>query len=448
MSRVDTRALRAEVQELFASGKHKKLAECYRQLEAAEPGQGGWPHKLGELLHRMGDRPGALDALDRAAETYARSGFLMKAIAVCKLSLRIDPKHRQAADRVARLNRERGVTVPPGPAFASAASSLASGKPMTAQPLAAPRPAGPSTPPTTPIELDEVEIDIAIDEDDGRSAEERARAAAALRETPFVAVLGEAAMARLIDAAQLIDVAAGEVLFRQGDTGDALYVLEEGEVVALDEGPPRRELARLRDGAIFGEIALLTDQPRTATIQAAAPSRLLAFDRKTVGEMLAAEPAATAVLLRFLRTRLVTNLLDSSRLFAPFSPEQRIELARRFRLAEGAVGSVLVSEGERARGLHVILAGAAEVVRAVDGGEEIVARLGSGDVFGEISLLEGAAVASVRGVSRTLLLILPAAEFRSLIMTHPPLLEFASELAAARRPQAPAASVDLHLDFV
>jgi CRP-like cAMP-binding protein len=79
-------------------------------------------------------------------------------------------------------------------------------------------------------------------------------------------------------AARLMPVhaAAGEQIIRAGDHGDRFYVVDAGEVeIVLDGEPPRRESA----GAYFGEIALLRDVPRTATVRAATDVELFALDR-------------------------------------------------------------------------------------------------------------------------------------------------------------------------
>jgi CRP-like cAMP-binding protein len=69
---------------------------------------------------------------------------------------------------------------------------------------------------------------------------------------------------------------AGDEIIRVGDHGDRFYVVDKGEVeILVDDEPPRRE----GEGTYFGEIALLRDVPRTATVRAAADSDLFALDR-------------------------------------------------------------------------------------------------------------------------------------------------------------------------
>ena len=99
---------------------------------------------------------------------------------------------------------------------------------------------------------------------------------ALLRGIPIFAPLPLVTLEQLASRLSPVRVAAGDNVFRRGDPGDRFYVIGEGEVaVALDGRPP----VTLGRGAYFGEIALLRDVPRTATVTARTKVELYALER-------------------------------------------------------------------------------------------------------------------------------------------------------------------------
>ncbi len=74
-----------------------------------------------------------------------------------------------------------------------------------------------------------------------------------------------------------VEARTGQEVITQGDRGDRFYVIEQGEVEVLEDGQFRRKQG---DGACFGEIALIRDIPRTATVRATARTLLLAVERQ------------------------------------------------------------------------------------------------------------------------------------------------------------------------
>jgi CRP-like cAMP-binding protein len=80
--------------------------------------------------------------------------------------------------------------------------------------------------------------------------------------------LTDAQLYRIIDISEPMTVSKGETIFSQGDTGDRLYVVSEGEVevrVGLESGDERSQVF-LGRGQLFGEIALIDKGPRSATM--------------------------------------------------------------------------------------------------------------------------------------------------------------------------------------
>jgi len=257
-----------------------------------------------------------------------------------------------------------------------------------------------------------------------------AAAARALAATPLFAGMPSDALQDLVAKLQLVSLEVGELLFREGDPSDALYVIVEGELSVQAEGPPRVETSRLAAGTFIGEVALMTDQPRSATVICVQPAELLRIDRQTLSLVLANHGDVLRAVLRFVRDRLVDRWMRTSPLFRPFNDAERIELAAKFKFLEIDAGTVLLGAGERPDGLYIVLAGQFLVLR----NKSAVAQLGAGDLIGETALLSGGAFNSdVVARGKGLALCLPAAAFREVIMTHPHVLEYVGEQAEHSR---------------
>jgi ATP-binding cassette subfamily B protein len=147
----------------------------------------------------------------------------------------------------------------------------------------------------------------------GSTAEAPGRApspeAMRLQAVPFFASLDGVLLAALATQLTTERYAEGDVVFVEGTPGDALYVVARGQVEVLTTGPTgaERRLAVLRDGDYFGEMALLRDAPRSATVRARAPSTLLALDRVQFTRLLEAMPDLRSAFERVIGSRLEAN---------------------------------------------------------------------------------------------------------------------------------------------
>ncbi|HVS13398.1 MAG TPA: cyclic nucleotide-binding domain-containing protein [Thermoanaerobaculia bacterium] len=100
---------------------------------------------------------------------------------------------------------------------------------------------------------------------------------------------------------------AGEVIFTQGEPGDLMYVIEEGEVEIVhraEEGAPEERLAVLQHGDFFGEMAVLEGEPRTASARARTECRVLPVSGATFGKILRNNPEISVRMMRKLCGRL------------------------------------------------------------------------------------------------------------------------------------------------
>ena len=122
-----------------------------------------------------------------------------------------------------------------------------------------------------------------------RLAPARVREIALLRDTPLFSPLDPPALEGLAGALVPVEAGLGTHVIRQGDDGDRFYVIDDGRVEVTRD---RQVVATLGPGDSFGEIALLRDVPRTATVTALGPVKLLALERADFLQAVTGHPVA------------------------------------------------------------------------------------------------------------------------------------------------------------
>lgn len=109
------------------------------------------------------------------------------------------------------------------------------------------------------------------------------------------------------------DLKSGEILFRAGDPGDALYIVASGKVDVLsgstsDRGALGGTIATLGQGHAFGEMSLLSGEPRTATIRAAEDTHLLKIAKEDFEQLIAQDRELADTVKRISHQRAISNL--------------------------------------------------------------------------------------------------------------------------------------------
>lgn len=109
----------------------------------------------------------------------------------------------------------------------------------------------------------------------------------------------------------------GEVVTRQGDLGDCMFVVQRGRVEIVRERPDGSEtrLGVIEEGDLFGEMAIIEKQRRSATARAVGETRVLTVDRRTFLRRVKEDPTLALQVLKSLsqRVRHMNKLLEAAR---------------------------------------------------------------------------------------------------------------------------------------
>jgi len=450
--------LKQRLAKTLKAKKPEAALSALTLLARKEPKDSSWPRRAARLLHATSDFEGELLALRRALELQVDQGLLLDAIASCKAILALRPEDAQTLSTLNLLYQD-GRPSDPDVSMAEFDDDESRDAPLDSLQLTELIPgarsvqfgdAEPGHINEIPIEEPEVtsheEIpnlrleewspsnnleDLAaaqavclptaadsVGRSNPISGERGASLRSKLANTPLFGDLDSASLHRLISKVRVVILEAGQVLFRQGDAANCLYVVVEGAVVPIAEGERRRKLAVLERGQFFGEIGVLTKQPRNATIEAIVKTKLLAIDRRVLRQLIAKQPSVAKSILRFLRARLIDRQIRTNLFFAAFAQAEREAVARQFRILEVKDEARVVEQGKPADGLFVVLSGS--LVRIDREGGKEIGDHGLGDVFGGLSLLEGqTASCDVIARGKCWLVMLGEGRFRRILEANP-----------------------------
>lgn len=126
-----------------------------------------------------------------------------------------------------------------------------------------------------------------------------------LRQVPMFREIDPARLKLLAFTSERVKFAEGQRFFSQGDAADAAYVILEGRADVLLRTPGGEiKVAELGSNAIVGEMGIIGDSPRSATIVAAEPATALRIDKRVFLELLAQFPQMALAVMRELAGRL------------------------------------------------------------------------------------------------------------------------------------------------
>lgn len=249
--------------------------------------------------------------------------------------------------------------------------------------------------------------------------------------------LDAAGLLAMIEILDVRLVANGTVLVEEGSTGDEAFFVARGELdvrkAAAKPGSPPLALARLGSGALFGEMALLSRAPRTASVVAAVPSVVLVAKKADLDHVVEKAPSVGREFAEFCRRRMLENLMRTNFILRAAHPAERPALIERFAIRTFEAGDRIVTQGSQPEGLHLIALGEVAVVHQDKTDGTILARLGPGEVVGEVALvLRRPAIADVVAHHPTVTLFLPRERLMEVVKSHPKVFVDLYELAVKR----------------
>ena len=135
------------------------------------------------------------------------------------------------------------------------------------------------------------------------------RAATPRISSPLFADFSEADLVAVIQGLELATYGPGEILILEGDPGTSLFVITSGVVRAFvkQADGKNKQVREMGEGSFFGEIAVLSGKPRTATVTAKTQVEALILERKTLDNICKTHPSVRTTLQKFAAERLKTG---------------------------------------------------------------------------------------------------------------------------------------------
>ncbi len=329
--------------------------------------------KKAELLERLGKKKEAIREYRKVAEAYAKDGYLLQAISVNKMILRIDPSAKEIHARLAQLYTEK------------------SRESKHSRPL-----------PLIPLFSD----------------------------------LSEQELRSMLDRVQFKTFPKDTYLCREGERGDSLVIICRGEVGIYKQslGGDERRIRSLREGDCFGELGFFLDRKRHASVKSHMECETIEITWDELEAIIKIHPRVKEVLEDLFKKRVLDNLLALSPLFYPLPAADRQEVLKRFRMADISEATSIFKGGDPPHCLYLIKSGEVEIFTQDRLGKRVIlGKLGSGQLFGEIGVLFNTPRMAFASTTRpTELLELSKRDFDDLLQRFPRLQSIAKEISSKR----------------
>ncbi len=371
-------ALKQKAQKALLAGKYDEALPLYQEVHKQDPEDLRIFTKVAEMMAKTGDTKGALRAYTAIAKAYADDGFVVQAISINKLILRLDPNQTEINEKLKELSAERGDDW--------AVSTMAY----------------------------------------NAAADSTEKVKQNLERTPLLSGLSGQELEDFIASLELREYSTGDTIFGADEEGDSLYLIGMG-TVHLETKSVRGDqqtYSKLSEGEFFGELSFMGNTKHTDTAIAETDVNLLIVNRKIFDDWVKKHPSIHDTVEDFYRRRVLARLLAITPVFEGIPQEARIPLAEQFSFSFFRANDVIINEGDVENTLYLIRSGQVEVSttnKKHNPSQKIVlGKMGEGSFFGEVSMLTNRPrTASVTAVSDVELLMLTSEKFKEITKQFP-----------------------------
>jgi len=382
-------AVKSKAEAYFSKGKLKEAIEAYESIKSYAGKDPRISLRIGEIYRKIGKNNEAIDAYKLAADAFITQGFITKAIGVCKVIMDIDPSQADVQRKIAELYTKKGFVT-------------GTGKKAEEE-----KPAG----------------------DAGREAGKFPR-------TPLFSDLSRDELVTLIGKVRYQTVSQGEFVFKEGDSGDSIYIINNGEVeiISRDRRGNDVALATLKEGDFFGEFGFFSNARREASVRAKSPASLLEIVKKDIADIIERHRRVAGVIFDFYKERVVDRLMALSPVFEPVTPGDRKVILARLTSSKYESGATIVRQGDIGDTMYLIKEGKVRVwLNDPLKGNIEVTTLSEGDFFGEIALATSRPrVANVTAITDTELVLFSRPMIKDILAKYPDIKKIMEDVIKAR----------------
>ncbi|XP_050524071.1 cAMP-dependent protein kinase type II regulatory subunit [Daktulosphaira vitifoliae] len=215
-----------------------------------------------------------------------------------------------------------------------------------------------------------------------KSDEQRQALATSVKNIFIFRALDPEQMNNVIDAMFDRQVRTGDVIIKQGDDGDNFYVIDRGifEAYVIESDESERLVHTYENTGSFGELALLYNMPRAATIKAVSDGLLWAMDRQIFRRIVLKSA--------FRKRKMYEELIDVVPMLKALQSYERMNLADALIPKYYENNDCIIKQGDPGDGMYFVEEGIVNVLVTSDSGEQIkVNQIAKGGYFGELALV-------------------------------------------------------------